>query len=135
MTKILVTRHRNFQVRWKINVWASIMSTNILGPVILLNILDHVAYKNFLTENFPDFLKEVPLAERNRIIFQQNSVELHNARVVINYLNEQFPGRWMGRYSLTSCPLRSPDLNPLTFSYGDIAKKLFTESFPRISMI
>lgn len=28
-----VTRLRNFQVRWKMNVWAGIMGTNILGPL------------------------------------------------------------------------------------------------------
>jgi len=53
------------------------MGTNILDPIILPG-----AYKNFLAENIPDFLEEIPLAERNKIIFQQDSAEPHNARVV-----------------------------------------------------
>jgi len=89
-----VTRFRNFQVRWKINVWAEIMNTNILGPIILPEILNGASYKNFLTENIPDFLEEIP-----KIIFQQDGAGPHNAKVVTDYLNEQFPGRWMGRYS------------------------------------
>jgi len=67
-----VTRLRNFQVRRKMNVWAGIMGTNILGPIILPEILNGASYKNFLAENIPDFLEEIPLAERNKIIFQQD---------------------------------------------------------------
>ena len=37
-----VTRLRNFQTRWKINIWAGIMGTEILGFVILSNILNGV---------------------------------------------------------------------------------------------
>jgi hypothetical protein len=61
-----VTRFRSFQTRWKINVWAGIMDTNILGLVILPDILNSASYKDFLAENIPDFLEEVSLAERNK---------------------------------------------------------------------
>ncbi|KAL6418692.1 hypothetical protein ACFW04_011877 [Cataglyphis niger] len=82
-----VTRLRNFQTRWKINVWAGIMGTEILGPVILPDVLTGRTYVDFLTENLPDFLEDVPLFERNEIVFQQDGAGPHNARIVINYLN------------------------------------------------
>jgi len=88
-----VTRPINFQTRWKLNVWAGIMGTNILGPVILPNILNGASYLEFLETNIPDFLEEVPLADRNKIIFQQDGAGPHNARAVTNYLNGQFPDR------------------------------------------
>jgi hypothetical protein len=125
-----VTRLRNFQVRWKINVWAGIIGTNILGPIILPEILNGASYKNMLAENIPDFLEEIPLAERNRIIFQQDGAGPHNARVVTDYLNEQFPGRWMGRYGPIPWPARSPDLNPLDFFLWGYCKELIYRKLP-----
>jgi len=65
-----VTRLKSFQIRWKLNVWARIMGTKILGPVILLERLNGASYVQFLTENLPDFLEDVPLLDRNKIIFQ-----------------------------------------------------------------
>jgi len=65
-----VTRLRNFQTRWKINVWSGIMGTEMLGPVILPDILNGVTYVELLRNNLRDFLEDVPL-ERNKIIFSK----------------------------------------------------------------
>ncbi|KYM96051.1 hypothetical protein ALC62_13301 [Cyphomyrmex costatus] len=69
-----VTRLRNFQIRWKLNVWARVMATKILGPVILPKTLNGALYMQFLTENLPDFLEDVLLLNRNKTIFQQSLV-------------------------------------------------------------
>jgi len=68
------------------------MGTKILGPVILPE-LNSASYLEFLAKNLPDFLEEISLFDRNRIIFQQDGARPHNARIVKNYLNQQFPGR------------------------------------------
>jgi len=99
------------------------MGTQILGPVVLPDILTGQTYVDFLRENLPEFLEEVPLLERNKIVFQQHGAGPHNARIVTSYLNEQFPGRWMGRYGPIRWPARSLDLNPLDFFDGDIVRK------------
>lgn len=125
-----VTRLRNYQVRWKMNVWAGIMGTKILGPVILPEILNGASYMEFLAENPPDFLEEVPLLERNKIIFQQDGAGPHNARIVTNYLNQQFPGRWIGRYGPVRWPARSPDLSPLNFFLWGHCKEIIYRQLP-----
>lgn len=125
-----VTRIKNFQIRWKLNIWAGIMGTEILGPVILPHILTGAAYKEFLRDNLPEFLEEVPLLQRNKIIFQQDGAGPHNARVVTNFLNEQFPGRWMGRYGPIRWPARSPDLNPLDFFLWGHCKERVYQTLP-----
>lgn len=125
-----VTRSRSFQHRWKMNIWAGIMGTEILGPVILPDILTGVTYVDFLQENLPDFLEEVPLYERNKIIFQQDGAGPHNARIVTNLLNEHFPGRWMGRYGPIRWPARSPDLNPLDFFFWGYCKEIIYKTLP-----
>jgi len=53
-----VTRFGNFQVRWKLNVWAGIMGTKVLGPVILPEMLNGASYVQFLAKSIQDFLKE-----------------------------------------------------------------------------
>jgi len=113
-----VTRQKNFQIHWKINLWVGIMESQILSPVVLPDILTGQTYVDFLRENLPKFLEEVPLLERNKIVFQQDDAGPHSARIVTNYLNEQFPGHWMGRYGPIRWPVRSPDLNPLDFFMG-----------------
>ena len=125
-----VTRRRNFQVRWKFNVWAGIFGTTILGPAILPDILNGASYVEFLSENLPEFLEDVPLADRNKIIFQQDGAGPHNARVVTNFLNEQFPDRWMGRYGPIRWPARSPDLNPLDFFLWGHCKEIIYRKLP-----
>jgi len=109
------------------NVWAEIMGTNILGLIILPEILNGASYKNFLAENTPDFLEEIPLAERNKIIFQQDSAGPHNAT---DYLNKQFPGCWMGRYGPIPWPAKSPDLNPLDFFLWGHCKEVIYRKSP-----
>jgi len=124
------TRLRSFQTRWKRNLWAGIMGTEILGPVVLPDILTGERYVELLRENLPDFLEEVPLLERNKIVFQQDGAGPHNARIVTTYLNEQFPRRWMGRYGPIRWPARSPDLNPLDFFLWGYCKEKIYKTLP-----
>ena len=63
------------------------MGTKILGPIILPERLNDASYVQFLTENLPNFLEDVPLLDRNKIIFQQNGAGPHNARIVTDFLN------------------------------------------------
>ncbi|KAL6419198.1 hypothetical protein ACFW04_011536 [Cataglyphis niger] len=95
-----VMRLRNFQTRWKINT----KSTR--------------------------FSKDVPLFERNKIVFQQDGAGPHNARIVTNYLNEHFPGRWMCRYGPIHWSARSPDLNPLDFFLWGYCKEVIYKTLP-----
>lgn len=84
----------------------------------------------FLAENLPEFLEEVPLLERNKIIFQQDGAGPHNARIVTNYLNQKFPGRWIGRYGPVRWPARSPDLSPLDFFLWGHCKEIIYRQLP-----
>ena len=50
--------------------------------------------------------------------FMKDGAPAHSARTVIQYLNEQFPQKWIGRNSLFKWPARSTDLNPVDYFYG-----------------
>jgi len=66
-----------------------IMGTQILGSVVLPNILTGVTYLEFLRDHLSEFLEEVSLMERDKVVFQ-HSAGSHNARIVMDYLNQQF---------------------------------------------
>jgi len=123
-------RQRSFQTRWKRNVWAGIMGSQILGPIYLLDNINGANYLEFLQNTMPEFLDEIPLIERNNIIFQQDGARPYNARVVTNYLDQMFPERWMGRYDPIRWPARSPDLNPLDFFLWGYCKEIVYKKLP-----
>ncbi|KAL6417350.1 hypothetical protein ACFW04_012808 [Cataglyphis niger] len=102
----------------------------IFKLLFFLNVLTGRSYVDFLTENLPDFLEDVPLFERNEIVFQQDGAGPHNARIVTNYLNEHFPGRWMGRYGPIRWLARSLDLNPLDFFLWGYCKEVIYKTLP-----
>jgi len=58
------TRFRSFQIRWKRNLWAGIMGTEILGPVVLPDILNDERYVELL-RSLPDFLEEIIRQKQN----------------------------------------------------------------------
>ncbi|VVC31062.1 Hypothetical protein CINCED_3A009578 [Cinara cedri] len=53
---------------------------------------------------------DIPLAPRENIIFQHDGAPAHNAHIVRDYLNGQFPNRWLGTYGPIEWPPRSPDI-------------------------
>lgn len=64
----------------------------------------------------------------NTVVFQQDGTPCHYATIVRNYLNEQFPNRWIGRGSNRPWPATSSDLTPFGFfSLGDILHHKSTE--------
>ncbi|EFN65356.1 hypothetical protein EAG_06564, partial [Camponotus floridanus] len=63
--------------------------------------------------------------------FQQNGAGPHNcARIMTNFLNNEFPGRWMGRYNPICWPARSPYLNPLDFFLWGYCKEKIYKTLP-----
>ena len=52
------------------------------------------------------------------VVFQQDGTLPLFAHIVRNYLNETFPGRWIGRGSPRFWAARSRDLKPLDFFHG-----------------
>jgi hypothetical protein len=47
------------------------------------------------------------------VVFQQDGALPHWARIIREFLDVHFPGRWVGRDRTTPWPPRSPDITPL----------------------
>ncbi|KAK3880944.1 hypothetical protein Pcinc_014594 [Petrolisthes cinctipes] len=63
--------------------------------------------------------------------FQHDGAPAHFSRTARDYLNEVFPGRWVGRGGLVSWPPRSPDMNPLDFYvWGHMKREVYGTEIP-----
>ena len=60
--------------------------------------------------------------------FMQDGAPAHFSRQVRNYLDAQYPERWIGRGGPLLWPARSPDLNPMDFSIWGYLKSIVYDS-------
>lgn len=105
----------------KLNVWAGIIGNHIIGPFFLDGNLTSIYYLDLLRNRiipnlinlYHDQVNDQILA--NDIWFQQDGAPAHFGIHVRNYLDQTFPGRWIGRRGSIEWPPRSPDLTPLDF--------------------
>jgi len=74
-------------------------------------------YLDLLQIVLPKQLEDVPLATRIAMYFQHDGAPSHYILHVMQYLNDTFPNRWIGRGSTINWPPRSPDLSPLHFLF------------------
>ena len=98
----------------KLNVWCALSKNQLIGPFFFDD--DTVNAKYYLTmlQSF-----SVPAVKRLRkvrsITFQQDGAPAHFARDVREFLDQNFPNRWIGRGGSIRWAPRSPDLTPLDF--------------------
>lgn len=119
---------RHFQREFKLNVWMGIINTYLIGPFRLPDRLAGDNYLYFITERMPELLEIVPLNLRRDMVFMHDGAPPHFALNVRNFLNGQYPGRWIGRGhdAPIRWPPRSPDLNPCDFFiWGALKTKVY----------
>jgi len=118
-------REGHTQFPEKINVWAGILGHEIVGPLFLEENLTGQLYLNLLENVIDPLIVQslesqmdenggLELNEEN-LHFQQDGAPPHYALPVREWLNERFPGKWIGRRGAIEWPARSPDLTPLDF--------------------
>lgn len=103
------------QYSFKTNVWCGILNTHIVGPYFFRENLNAARYLEFLQNQFSDALDNLPLNLRQNLHFQQDGASIHSTLQVREWLNHQFPNKWIGRFSENPWPARSPDITPMDF--------------------
>lgn len=116
-------REDRSQYQFKINYWTGILNGEIIGPFELPGNLTGQSYLEFLENDLPNLLREVPEELRQGHWLQNDGCPAHYAVPVRAYLNRTYPGRWIGRLGPILWPPRSPDLNPLDFFYWGCLKE------------
>jgi hypothetical protein len=112
------------QDKRKINVWAGIIGTKIIGPFFIDNILNGENYLELLQSQIRPQILENEITEE--IWFQQDGAPPHYDIRVREFLDMTFPGHWIGRRGPIEWPARSPDLSPLDFFlWGYLKLKIY----------
>lgn len=133
-------REDHTQYPQKINVWAGILGNEIIGPIFMEENLTGELYVNLLEnvidllitqslENQADQEGDMELDEQN-LYFQQDGAPPHYALPVRAWLNERYPGKWIGRRGPVEWPARSPDLTPLDFFLWGYLKSIVYKTAP-----
>ncbi|KAJ4446056.1 hypothetical protein ANN_12742 [Periplaneta americana] len=74
------------QVRFSLNMWASIIGDRLVGPHVHVNRLTGQAYTNFLENTNPHVLEDTPLINRQHIHFLHDGALAHFSRTARRYL-------------------------------------------------
>lgn len=120
-----------FQHRFSANVWCGIVDDLLIGPYIFEGSITGETYLNFLINELPLLLRDVPQNIQEQMLLQQDGAPPHYSRRVKEYLNEEFRGRWIGRGGPYQWPARSPDLTPLDFYLWGHMKALVYKKKPQ----
>uniref|UniRef100_V5G0A7 Transposable element Tc3 transposase n=1 Tax=Anoplophora glabripennis TaxID=217634 RepID=V5G0A7_ANOGL len=120
-------REFHTQTPQKLNVWAGILGDHLVGPFFIQGNLDGNTYLELLESTIDPRITEILESDdnllENEITFQQDGAPPHYAAAVRQFLDDHFPGHWIGRRGPVEWPPRSPDLSPLDFfSVGSFKK-------------
>jgi len=77
--------------------------------------MDQSVYANFLQDELPSLLENVPLQTRRWMYYQHDGPPPHFSQVVRHYLNHKFPNPWIGHGGAQNWPPWSPDQNALDY--------------------
>ena len=98
----------------KINVWCAMSKNVIIGPYFFDDAT--VNGQNYLSMLRNFFVPEIKRRHKfSSIVFQQDGAPAHFSVNVRQYLDNQFPERWIGRGGSIRWAPSSPDLAPLDF--------------------
>lgn len=120
-------RPRSFQHEFSTNVWIGIYGNHVFGPYFLPQRVNSQNFLQFFEEEHANMWEDIPLNLRGQSWIQLDGCPAHYGRNVRNWLNNNYPGRWIGRGGPVAWPPRSPDLTPLDFFvWGFIKEKVYT---------
>ena len=94
------------QSRKKVIVWGCITRSGATAFCLLRENINADVYIRILTENILPLLDEMPLALRQKFVFQQDNAAPHRAHATQQFLRDN-------GVAVTDWPALSPDLNPI----------------------
>ena len=105
-------------------VWCGMTSGGLIGPYFFDVSVTGESYLGML-ETYV-----WPKVKQRRLYFQQDGAPSHYSLVVREWLDQKFPGRWIGRRGPIEWPARSPDLTPADFFLWGYLKNIVYKDRP-----
>lgn len=109
------TTETHNQVRFSFNCWCAILHNKIFAIKIYHGTLNSEKYQEILNVVVDKVDDSISLSNLNNVIYQQDGAPAHNSTASKQFLDEHFPGHWMGTYGPIKWPPRSPDMTPMDF--------------------
>ena len=100
-------------------VWCGMWNNHIIGPYFFEGNVDGEKYLLMLGDWL---MPTLDLIGEHPTWFMQDGAPPHYATAVRHWLDETFPQHWIGRRGPVEWAPRSPDLNPLDFSFWGYLK-------------
>lgn len=123
-----LTRETQFQHKWQFNVFCAIKDNNVFFFKFYDDNLTSELYLNILQQMVEAAVETMPVREAAEAWFQQDGAPPHNGRLIDNFLENEFDGKWLGNQGPYKWPPRSPDLTPLDyFIWGFVKDKVYFE--------
>lgn len=121
-------RSVDHQNRWSLMVWCGIVNGYLIGPYFFERNVDRESYLELIRDRLPELLENVDLETRRRMWFQHDGAAPHFARIVQDFLNENYNERWIGRGGPVNWPPCSPDLtSPDFYLWGYLKNVIFQQ--------
>lgn len=124
-------RVKGSQRRFSLNVWMGIIDNHLIGPYFMPQNLNGECYEEFLREELFILMEDLPLSVRKNMWYQHDGCPAHYRRGVRDWLNENYPNKWIGRGGPLPWPARSPDLTPMDFYvWGHMKSIVYQDGHP-----
>jgi hypothetical protein len=108
-------------------VWCGVIGDQLISSYSFSQRLTGDIYTNFLQDELPALLENVPLQTRRQMYNQHDGAPLHFSQVIKQYLNHKFSNRLIGHGGAQNWPPWSPDLNPLDYHVWGYVKAMVYE--------
>lgn len=115
---------------WSLNVWCGIVGDHLVGPHFFEGHLNGPMYAEFIVNNLPQLLENVPLHIRRNMWMQHDGAPPHYAVCSRLEMNNVFQNKWIGRGGPVAWPARSPDLTMVDFFLWGFLKQKVMETAP-----
>lgn len=113
------------QYNEKVNVWAGIIDSHLIGPFFIDGNLNATKFLDLLRTQILPHIQNLNL-NVNDVWFQMDGAPPHSTRPITRFLNAIFQDRWIGRFGPITWPPRSPDLSPNDFFlWGYVSSKIY----------
>ncbi|XP_048511943.1 uncharacterized protein LOC125501088 [Athalia rosae] len=113
----------NRQYQQSVNVWAGMLGTHIIGPIFIAENINGDRYSRRLQEFVVPAIRRIEGDTGILEWLQQDGAPPNNPNRIRDYLNQEFPDKWIGLRSPTvPWPPRSPDMTPLDYFYWPYLK-------------
>ena len=105
-------------------MWCCVIDDQLIGLYIFAQHLTGDIYSNFLQDELPALLENVPLQTRWQMYYQHDGAPPHFSQDVRQSLNHKFPNQWTDHGGAQNWPPQSLDLNPLDYHFWGYRKAM-----------